>query len=186
MSIENIQQSLLQEGKKEETRITGEGRKEAETIMVNAREQAKAIKAEEKRKAEELVENERRERISAAKLKAKKIVNEARNKLVDSALGEIWEEFREFPKQKEYAGFMKKIIMEAENELGKGTVMVSAEDLALAKKHSKNAVKSGEPITGGAIIATKDGKIIIDNSLEAIFGNNKEEIKGIIFRETVK
>lgn len=184
MSLENVRDSLIQEAKKEEKRIISEAEKEATAIIAKAKDQAKQIKAEEKKKASETVNGERNEKISAARLKANKIISEAKNKLVDGSVNEIWNDFKDSPNKKGYAGFLKKQIKEAEKELGKAAIVtVNSTDLKVAKKYSKNVQKQGVNISGGAIVFTKDRSVSIDSSLESIFENNKEEIRGTIFKE---
>ena len=51
---------------------------------------------------------------------------------------------------------------------------------------TKNIAKKTLDITGGAIISSKDNNVSIDASLEAIFENNREEIRGMIFKELFK
>jgi len=186
MSLENVRDSLIQEAKKEEKRIMSTAEKEASAIIDKAKDQAKQIKAEEKKKALETVSGERNEKISTAKLKANKIVSEAKNKLVDDSVEAIWEDFKDSPKKKGYAGFLKKQIKEAEKELGNTIVTVNSSDLKATKKYSKNIQKQGVNISGGAIVFTKDRSVSIDGSLESIFENNKEEIRGTIFKELFK
>lgn len=187
MTLENIRTGLLQEAKSEETRMLKEAEKESQSILNEAKEKAKQIKADAKISATNSVETEKKERISAAKLKANKIVSEARNKLVEKSMQQIWKEFKEISKQNGYDAFMKKIISEAEKELGMGAmVSVNKDDQATAKKHSKNLAKKIVEISGGAIISSKDNNVSIDASLEAIFENNREEIRGMVFKELFK
>ncbi|MCR4335184.1 MAG: V-type ATP synthase subunit E family protein [archaeon] len=187
MSLENVRENLIQEAKKEERRLLSEAEKEASAIILEAKEQAKRIKNEEKKKASEAVERDSHERISVAKLKANKIVSEARNKLVDDSVNEIWEDFKDSPKKKGYEAFLKKQIKEAEKELGKATiVMVNSTDVKVAEKYSKNVQTQGVNISGGAIVSTKDKSVSIDSSLESIFENNEKEIRGTVFKELFK
>ncbi|MAG18398.1 MAG: hypothetical protein CL944_02910 [Candidatus Diapherotrites archaeon] len=182
MGFENIKENLLQEAKREEKRILGEAEKEASSIINQAKEQAGKIKTEEKKKASEAVERDRHEKISAAKLKSNKIISDARNKLADYSLDEIWNDFKESPKKKGYSVFLKKQIKDAEKQLGKNTIVtINSSDSNTVKKYSKNIQKAG--ISGGAIISTKDKNVSIDSSLESIFENNREEIRGTVFKE---
>ena len=185
MSLDNVRDSLIQEAKKEEKRIISEAEKEASAIIAEAKDQAKQIKADEKKKASETVNRERNEKISAAPLKENKIISEAKNKLVDDSIQTIWNDFKDSPKKKSYAGFLKKQIKDSEKELGKATmVMVNSPDLKVVKKYSKNVQKTS--ISGSAIVFTKDRSVSIDGSLESIFENNKEEIRGTVFKELLK
>ena len=130
-----------------------------------------------------MVAAEKNERISAAKLKAKKIVSDATNKTIDFAMEKIWLEFVKLPSKDEYETILKSLITSAEKELGSGVVHVNANDFRLAKKISKNVSEKPADISGGAIITSKNGKILIDNSLESIFDSKRDDVRKIIFSE---
>ncbi|MCR4368680.1 MAG: V-type ATP synthase subunit E [archaeon] len=185
MSLEDLRKKLIQEGKTQANKITSAAQKEAETTVASAQEEAKKIIAQSKEKAKKIAESERSERIGASQLRAKKIVSEAKNRLVEENLEKAWEELKKMPKSPGYEKFLKQLIIEAEKELStsaKTMVQVNKEDLKIAKKHSKNVSATPAQMHGGAIISTKDGKITIDNSLEAIFEHKKEGLRGIAFK----
>jgi len=186
MSLEKLRKSLSDEGKAEAKKIISEAEKEAARIAEEAKENAKRIKAEGKETVSSALKAENSERMSAAQLSAKKKTTEARNRMLEMALEEAWKEFIKIRgNAKAYEKFMKDTITESEKELGnKVTVFVNKQDNSLAKKISKNVDLKAVEITGGAIIMTHDKRISIDNSLEAIFEEKKEEIKSRIFSET--
>ncbi|PIN84715.1 MAG: hypothetical protein COV47_06005 [Candidatus Diapherotrites archaeon CG11_big_fil_rev_8_21_14_0_20_37_9] len=182
-NIEDLKNSLLSEAKAEERKILSQAEKEATAITAKAKETAKKIKDDAKKKASETLSLEKKERLSAAKLKAKRVYSDARNKAVEKMLEKIKKEFEELPKSKSYEKFLKELIKQGEKEIGTCTVSVNAKDAKLAKKASKNVTSKAESIAGGAIITSKDKKVSIDNSFEAIFENKKEELTRIIYLE---
>ena len=183
MSLENLGKALMQEGKAEARKIISEAEKQASAELAKAKDAAKEITAVARKKVEEIVVAEQNERISAAKLKAKKIVSDATNTTIDSAMEKIWQEFVKLPSKEDYETILKGLITSAEKELGNGVVNVNANDMRLAKKISKNVSDKPADISGGAIVTSKNGKIIIDNSLESIFDSKKDEVRKIIFSE---
>jgi len=183
MSLDNLSKALMQEGKAEARKIISEAEKQASAEAVRAKDEAKEITAEARKKADEIVVAEQNERISAAKLKAKKIVSDATNRTIDSAMEKIWQEFVKLPSKDEYEAILKGLITSAEKELGNGIVHVNANDLRIAKKISKNVSDKPVDISGGAIVTSKSGKIIIDNSLESIFDSKRDDVRKIIFGE---
>ncbi len=183
MSLDNLSKALMQEGKGEARKIISEAEKQASEGISKAKETAKEITSEARKKAGELVLAEENERISAAKLKAKRILSNATNKTIDSAMEKIWQEFVKLPSKDGYEAMLKALITSAEKELGSGVVHVNANDLRLAKKISRNVSDKPVAISGGAIVTSKNGKIIIDNSLESIFDSKRDEARKIIFSE---
>ena len=184
MSMENLKKSLLQEAEKEASAITSKAEKEASAIISAAREEARKRKEEARARAKSLVAAEKTEKLSAAQLRAKKIVSEAKSKVVEENLGIVWREFSKLPDEKNYGGLLKKWIAEAEKSLGGKTVVsVNEKDAKIAKKFSKNVSAKVVDIAGGAIIFSQDGKVSIDSSLESVFRHNEPEARKIVFND---
>lgn len=184
MNLDSVKKGLLNEAKAEERKIIKQAEKDAESLIASANDKAKQTVADAKKRAQSLVEAERNERISAAKLRAKKMLSDASNKVVEDALSQLRQEFMEIRKSPSYEKIMKRLISEAEKEFeGKCEVFVNEDDIKTAKKISKNVSAKAVNISGGAIIASKDGKISIDNSLESIFEGRQDDLKRILFAE---
>ena len=184
MSMENLKKSLLQEAEKEASAITSKAEKEASAIISAAREEARKRKEEARARAKGLVAAEKTEKLSGAQLRAKKIVSEAKSKVVEENLGIVWREFSKLPDEKNYGGLLKKWIAEAEKSLGGKTVVsVNEKDAKIAKKFSKNVSAKVVDIAGGAIIFSQDGKVSIDSSLESVFRHNGPEARKIVFND---
>lgn|SRR3989344_8873081 len=183
MSLENLGKALMQEGNVEARKIISEAEKQASEGISKAKETAREITSRARKKSGEIVIAERDERISAAKLKAKKIVSDATNAALDAAMEKIWLEFVRIPSKGDYETMLKALITSAEKELGSGVVHVNADDMRSAKKISKNVSDKPMAISGGAIVTSKNGKIIIDNSLESIFDSKRDSVRKIIFSE---
>ena len=183
MSLENLGKALMQEGNVEARKIISEAEKQASEGISKAKETAREITSRARKKSGEIVIAERDERISAAKLKAKKIVSDATNAALDAAMEKIWREFVRIPSKGDYETMLKALITSAEKELGSGVVHVNADDMRSAKKISKNVSDKPMAISGGAIVTSKNGKIIIDNSLESIFDSKRDSVRKIIFSE---
>ncbi|MEK6958029.1 MAG: V-type ATP synthase subunit E family protein [archaeon] len=184
MSLENLKKAMIEEAKNEAKKITSEAEKEAKQNLSEAEKNAKEIVQKAREKTAKSIEAERKERASAAQLKAKRIVSEARNRVVEDAMQQVWGEFSESAKGKGYEKLLKKLIVQGEKELGeKAIVAVNKSDFGAAKRISKNVSAKTAEISGGAIISSKSGEITIDNSLEAIFENSREDVGGMVYRE---
>ncbi len=184
MGLEELEKQLMVDAKKESETTLSKATQEKEKIIAAALEKKKQIFAQAKNSAQELSQKERNERISAANLRAAQMIDEKKNEIVDLGLQQVWQELIELIDSKDYQKLLKKLIAEGEKELGKQCIVfVNKKDFADAKKISLNVSKSPIEIAGGAIIATKDEKVRVNNSLEAIFEQNKENIRREIFNE---
>jgi V/A-type H+-transporting ATPase subunit E len=184
MAIENLKKSILQEAEKEAERIVSEAEAEAEKIKASSMEKAKTILAQAKKKAEETGLQQSNDRISSAKLKAKKMMAEANEAFVENALEEIWNYFKKIPEESRYESIMKKLILNGQSSIGKNSVVfTNSKDAKIAKKYADNVSQDYVEISGGAIIKSGDGKIIVDNSLESIFQSKKNELRRLIYLE---
>ncbi|HLC79477.1 MAG TPA: V-type ATP synthase subunit E [archaeon] len=187
MALENLRKGLVLEGKALAKASVEEAQKEAGKIISQAKNEAKEIIENAKERAQNASKLEYEERISAAQLKAKKLTTEAANKTLESSLKMAWEEFAKISQSKEYEKIMKKMITQAESEIGQGAVvLVNSRDSKIVKKYAKNVSPKAVDIAGGAIVFTKDMKISIDNSLESIFESNRDAIKSEIFAQMGK
>lgn len=185
MSLEELKKSLLQEAKAQAKRMEADAQKLAEQRLDAARAQAKAIVSEAAERAQRAAAAEKNERQGAAQLKAKKITSEAQNRVLGQGLEKIWKEFSELPAQKaEYERLLKRLISHAEKEIGKGAVVaVNSRDQAIAKRLSKNVSGKAAGIAGGAIVASADGSISVDCSLESLFSQKEEEMRKLVYSE---
>ena len=184
MGLENVRKGLLQEAQGESRRMLAQAQGLTSQINEGAGQKARKIKSEAKNRARRLADAEGNERTSAAQLKARKMVSEAVNMKMDEALQKVWHEFAVWAQGKEYEKMLKELITGAEKELGgKCILQVNPRDIKAAEKFSKNVAKKAEDISGGAILSTLDGRISIDNSLESIFAQRKDEAKKVLFSE---
>lgn len=184
MAIENLKKGLIQEAEAEAGKIISAAEKEAEGIRAAGREKEKATLAEARKKADEMGRQQMNDRVSAAKLKAKKMVSEANEALVEKAMEKIWADFKELPSDRNYEGIMKGFISKGQSSMGKDSLVVTnSDDAKIAKKFAANVSQEYADISGGAIIKSKDGKIMVDNSLESIFGSKKQELRRLIYSE---
>lgn len=184
MALENLRKSLVQEAEVQARKLIDEARKRAEKVTDEAMEKAAKARKESREKADALAEAESNERISSAELKGKRLIAEAMDRKMQEAMEKVWQEFAKTPKSGGYEKILRTLISDAEKELGaKSVVHVNAQDAKLARKISKNVAAKPADMTGGAVVTTADGRISIDNSLESIFEQRREEAKKVIFSE---
>lgn len=186
--------AIIQEGERETTLIFQEGEKEAQLAKQNILENAKKQSA---MKYQQL--------ISEAKMNSRRAGLEAREELIESTFKRAEEELKKIAatSSEEYKESLKKIVTEASAEIGGGDLILSLkeEDIAKIKDaipaiekdiESKTGTKTnleiGESVRtiGGAIIKTKDGKIEVNNTIEARMLRFKKSLRSEVARVLFK
>jgi vacuolar-type H+-ATPase subunit E/Vma4 len=151
---------------------------EAELAKVKSEGEARVSAAE--KEAAELVENERRERLSWAKLEGKRVISEAKEDAARAAFDALIERAKEYSGTRQYANRMKARLASAASEVGgKPVVHVRKDDKALSAKGAD--VRRDADILGGAIVESRDGKLRIDISLEALLEAERDSLRKEIY-----
>ena len=182
MGLSQLKNELIGDAKDEAKRIAQETEKEKKEILKEAQKRKEAVLKQAEKEAQSLVNDEKREQYAAIQLKAKRVVSEAKEATVNQNMDKVWQEFVKASQGKDYGQLLKKLIEQGQESLGeKAVVQVNAKDKSLAQKYARQVSKSPVEISGGAIIASADGRIVINNSLEALFDEHKEEIRRLVF-----
>ncbi len=135
--------------------------------------------------------DESAEAIANAHLEAKRELAKAKGELVDSVEKQVWAELLKVRKNKDaYAKLLHKLISTGAKALGSGDaiVYVRAEDRSLVGD-LKDAKLARESVvcSGGAIITSADGRVRIDNTLEALLEEKRDamriEIRGALLKK---
>lgn len=177
---------------------------ESEEIVKKAEAQAESITKEYKEKAqrayEEIIQEAKRnvaeyERREIAQLRARssKMILDAKNDILKSALNELKETMYSLPANEKYDSILEKLLKEAIETLKEKEVVVYSreEDMKkvaemsekLKKELKVDIILSDEPvkIIGGVIVSTKDKRIVVENTLENKFEEMKEKFLSLLF-----
>lgn len=181
MGLTQLKNELIGDAKGQAKEISLETEKERKEIIKEAEKQKQAVLEQAEKEANTLVEDEKREQFAAIQLKAKRIVSEAKEETVNKNMGDVWTAFAKASKDANYPRLLKRLIEEGLDALGdQAVVQVNNKDKTLAKKFAKKvSVVSG--LSGGAIVSSPDGRISINNSLEALFEERREDIRRMVF-----
>ncbi|MEM4261762.1 MAG: V-type ATP synthase subunit E [Candidatus Diapherotrites archaeon] len=184
MSFEELKKRLLEEAKADASKLVSSAEKEALFLVASAEEKLKKSYSESLKSTKDLAEAQLRDSISGSRLKAKKLVSEAKEIAVENALNDVWLKLCELPKSSQYEGILKKLISEGVSAIGSDAiVVVNGNDFRLAKKFAKNVSQNFANIVGGAIITNSQGNVLVDNSFESLFASKKEALKTLIYAE---
>ena len=188
MGIEELKKEILQRTEEELKKLESEEKEEERAVLSKANAKREDMLANAGKVAQGMVEGERKERIAAAKLKARRIITNAREEFVNSILAGAWDEFRQIRNDKGYPKVLSKLIEEGAKEIGEGAIVyVNADDRRIAKE-IKGITLSEKPIIceGGALITSQDGRVRVRATLEDIFGSKKEALRGLAFEEAFR
>lgn len=179
--LHEIKSAIIRDAKEEGEAALQKAEAELEAELVKVKSDGEAMVKAAEEEAKRIVENERRERLSWAKLEAKRILAEAKEDAVNSALQSLLELMKDYVGTTQYAQKIKEKISSAVSEMsGKATVHVRKTDKKLFQLPRAVVVGDAE-IIGGAIVESKDGKLRIDLSIEALMDANRDAIRKDIY-----
>ena len=185
--------------------------KEAEAIMLRAEAQAEKILEEARKEAErrynsiikeskERMKTEEKQLSSLFELEAKNRLLKAKEDLIKEVYNEALNRLREYTSSEEYINCLLRLISEAGRRMPSKELEIQLNErdysrltenhlLSLSKKMGVKLVKSEKKINciGGVIVASLNGKIVIDNTFENRLSSLKNmlrtRIAKILFQE---
>lgn len=163
---------LEKEASAERERILGEARARAEEIVAQGRHAAESYLDAQRREAEAERTAARTKAESAAQLQAASMVLQEKDQALATILTEAQTELARIPGDKgKWGQILKGLIREGAAGLsGPLVIEVHPDDLQAARQAAKELgldaeVKASTAITGGARLATPDGRFVVENTL---------------------
>jgi len=200
-STRAITDVILQEAQKSAEHIIHEAQKSAEEMLEKQR-QLGVQKANESarllvKKAESEVELNKLRSMANAQIKANWVILSKKETWIDNVLNEAKNKLRMLTESKEYIPILEKLIIEASIILGgkELEVLLNKKDSALSLKLDKLAKEVSEKtglktklrlseekleVTGGAIVRTANGKVVMDNTFDDIIRRREKETRAEI------
>jgi vacuolar-type H+-ATPase subunit E/Vma4 len=180
MGLEDMLNRIKADAEEQYAKIIADARSEAEKIDADARRRSAEIIAQSAAQTGKELQEERLRSIASVRLESKRKLLVAR----DAALRKYEEEASrivdEFPKSSAYKDFLVRVIRDGVSKIGSGAVVrLNSKDRSLVSGNSEEYTISDEPLNskGGALITSSDGKRRVDNTLESIFDDRKDELK---------
>ena len=188
---------ILNDAREEAKAIIKEAKRSAEMLLEKQRQLASHSAEKEVYSLLKRAENEaaviRGKVTTDIQRRAGWVVLSEKERLVTSVLNEVKNRLVNLQKSEEYLPVLEKLIVDAGTVLDDGTleVMLNENDSSLPLKLNKlekkiadgTGVKTQLKISKqqikavGAIVKTKDGKIFVDNTFEAILSRRERELK---------
>jgi len=177
MGLHQLCEQIEQDSKVRAASILKEAKADARRIEDAAQSTADESVNSAKQQALEFATLESKERINAANLEASKLISEAKDEAVRQSLSLVWEKYSQSCNSSSYKQKLKQWATSAIQELGiSGAVLRSnSRDKSTL---SSLGFKTGDALdcVGGVRAESKDGKIMVDYTLESQFESKKEEL----------
>ncbi len=182
MTLESLVEEIRRRGEAELAAI--ESARAAETTRLAAeRDRAVSeIREHAVRSAETDAARERAQRLAAAKLQARKLLYEAREKRLAAGMAETRALLESYTRAPEYAAVLKRMLAAANDALGKQLrVSGRAEDVTLLGKVAGKAFDpTPRPILGGLIAETVDGARRLNFSFDELLRLREDRVRELL------
>lgn len=188
MTYENLIASMEVSAEKGIREITLKAHQEAEEIKRSAEAKAGAIKASHLENAQKLAEIERNKLIYNVKAENKMRIIKEKDAVMQRAFFDATKRLDSFRDDGSYKENFRKMLQEAVRELEgeKVSIHIDPRDDALCKQVLDELGKNSEIVAdltsaGGLVVSTKDGKVVVSNTIESRLLNARELLQREIF-----
>lgn len=180
MGLEKLQQGILSGAEEQRRRMLDEEAKaQADAILAEAAERRGQALERAKLEAAELVTRERNEKIAAARLRAKRMLAEAREEALNDVMQRLRAELRAYAKKRDYEKTLHRLAESAAKEIGGDVV------LHTNKRDERFLLRDGMgqsiECIGGVLVSSKDGRISINNTFDALLEERREDLRARAF-----
>ncbi len=176
--VQEIQARAQEELAKERSRIEQERAK----IAVDLEQRLAVVREENERLATSEIAREHAQKLASARLQARKLVDEAREREMENALAEVRNLLGQYTRTKEYAQLLKKMYQSATEVLG-GPVRVSGrkeDQVVLESVVGKTLQKTPVPISGGLIAETPNGERRLNLSFDELLRLREDKVRSLL------
>jgi V/A-type H+/Na+-transporting ATPase subunit E len=182
MSLESLVDEIRRRGEADLAAVTAQRDAEAAKITAERERRIQELRTESARATEAEVARERAQRLAAAKLQARKLLYEAREKRLTSAIGETRVLLQEYTRSAQYPAVLKRMVAVATDTLGKQLrISGRAEDSSLLSKVAgKNFDPTPQPIVGGVMAETPDGSRRLNLSFDELLRLREDRVREIL------
>ncbi len=183
MSFEELIKGLEQKANAEQGAILNAAKAEAKRIKSEASQESKRIIDAAKAEGERIGNEQKLEIKANTALRQKRIAAEAREELLKRALQGTGAMLGEFTKTGQYPSVLQKLARECIVALGKDAKLYCRKADEKQLKTAGFNICGNVDITGGVVAFSSDGKIKVNNSLEALFELHADKLRQIAFKE---
>jgi vacuolar-type H+-ATPase subunit E/Vma4 len=178
MGFEELASELNKSAEAEGKKLIRASERNAEKISEEAKEKSESLLKSARKEASDLARQETSERITSAKLSAKKMVDDARDEAVEAAIAQVWHKFRSDSLRKaSYPSLLDRLAKEGAAEIGSRDVVLYVRDEDRGLLQGYQFRKLPAEYSGGAIVESANGKVRVNKTLEEIFAAKKPALR---------
>jgi vacuolar-type H+-ATPase subunit E/Vma4 len=193
-NIQAISRAVLKQAQADAERIMADAEARARGI----RQQAEAQAADEREQileaARREAEDTRRQAKAEAELKARMLILERREKLLNGVFDAVREQLPSVRQRKDYDEVVRGLVLEAVEHVGGDSIEIRADPqseqvltddvLAALARRSGTRLQLGKPLQDriGIVAQTPDGHRRYDNTLEARLSRNLDALRPSVYR----
>ncbi|MGB6500431.1 MAG: V-type ATP synthase subunit E family protein [Thermoplasmata archaeon] len=182
MGLETLVAEIRSRGEAELKAVEEARDAESAKIAADRDEKIRTVRAESQKAAELETARERAQRIAGAKLKSRKLLYEAREARLRSALDTTRTLLADYTRSDNYPAVLKRMLEAATETLGKSVrVRGRGEDAAKLQKVAGKAFDpSPLPILGGLVAETTDGTRRLNLSFDELLRLREDRVREIL------
>lgn len=182
MSLESLVDEIRRRGEADLAETTASRDAERARILSERDRRLEDVRSQSARATDTEIARERAQRLAAAKLQARKLLYEAREKRLENGIAETRTLLSEYTRSPQYPTVLKRMVAVANDSLGKQTrISGRAEDSAvLAKVAGKSFDPTPQPILGGLLAETPDGNRRLNLSFDELLRLREDRVREIL------
>ena len=182
MSLESLVEEIRRQGEAELAALTARQDSESAKIAAERDRRVSEARSEVEHATEAEVAHERAQRLAAAKLQARKLLYEAREKRLEGAIGETRGLLQAYTRSPQYPAVLKRMMAAATETLGKQLrIFGRSEDApVLGKVAGKSFDPTPQPILGGLIAETPEGSRRLNLSFDELLRLREDRVRELL------
>ncbi|MGP8078231.1 MAG: V-type ATP synthase subunit E [Thermoplasmata archaeon] len=182
MGLETLVAEIRRRGEAELQAVEEARDAEATKIASDRDEKIRQIRSEAQRASELEVARERAQRIAGAKLRSRKLLYEAREARLQTAIGATRTLLADYTRSDAYPSVLKRMVDAASETLGKQLrVRGRSEDASRLQKAAGKAFDPAPlPILGGLVAETPDGSRRLNLSFDELLRLREDRVRELL------
>lgn len=183
MTLEAILREVQARSEAESAALQAKFASERSALEAQSRAEAERITADADRKSQLEANREKARLAASAKLEAKKLQFEARERRTHAALEEVRARLAAYAKGPEYAGVLQSMVDQGISVLGDQVrLCMRPEDVALLPAKMRTWVDATRPLTalGGLVVERTDGSRALNLTFEELLRMREDRVREIL------
>jgi vacuolar-type H+-ATPase subunit E/Vma4 len=182
MSLEHLVEEIRLKAQRELAEEQARTEAAERSIVADRDRRTTQVRSDGQRLADADAKRERAQKLANAKLQARKLVYEARERRTNDQLGQVRELLAEVTESDEYPAVLKRMYSVAVDQLGKQVRVMGRKDDAAPLKSiaGKNFDDTAVSIVGGLIAETPDGSRRLNLSFDELLRLREDAVRSLL------